>query len=56
MLHYDCSHVHPIFCADLIIYFLLLNLDIITSTPPLGCLRFVLGVLSIAKQIVLLYI
>ena len=39
-LHYDCSHiqhVHPIFCADLIIYFSVLNLDkkIITSTPPL---------------------
>ena len=31
--------MHPIFCAHLIIFLGLLNLDIITSTPPLDCLR-----------------
>ena len=31
--------MHPIFCAHLIIFLGLLNLDIITSTPPLECLH-----------------
>ena len=31
--------VRPIFCAHLIIFLGLLNLDIITSTPPLECLH-----------------
>ena len=40
-LHNGCSHiedVHLIFCAHLIFYYILglLNLDISTSTPPLG--------------------
>ena len=38
---YDCSHiehVHPIFSAHLI-FLGVLNLDIITSTPPLVCLH-----------------
>ena len=41
-LRYDCSqieHVHPIFCAHLIILLQVLNLGIITSTPPLECLH-----------------
>ena len=51
-LHFDCSHiehVHPIFCAHLIIYFGELNLDIIMSTlimstPPLEYLLCVICV------------
>ena len=42
-IHYDCSHiehVHPVFCAHLIVFLGVLNLDIITSTPPLECLHF----------------
>ena len=31
--------MHPIFCAHLIIFLGLLNLEIITSTLPLDCLR-----------------
>ena len=31
--------MHPIFCVHLIIFLGLLNLDIITSTPPLECLH-----------------
>ena len=37
-MHYDCSHiedVHLLFCADLIIFLGVLNVDIITSTPSL---------------------
>ena len=43
---YDCSHiehVHPIFCAHLIIIFGVLNLYIFTSTPPLECLHGLFG-------------
>ena len=32
------EHVHLLFCAHLIIFLGLLNLDIITSRPPLECL------------------
>ena len=45
--HYDClhiEHVHGIFCAHLIIYFGVLNLDMIKSTPPLECLHCVICV------------
>ena len=41
-MHYDCSHIDyvwTIFSAHLIIFFGLLNLDIIMSTPPLECLH-----------------
>ena len=42
-IHYDCSHIkhkcNPIFCAHLIRFLGLLNLDIITSTPLLECLH-----------------
>ena len=31
--------MHPIFCTHLIIFLGLLNLDILTSTPPLECLH-----------------
>ena len=31
--------MRPVFCAPLIIFLALLNLDIITSTPPLECLH-----------------
>ena len=31
--------MHPIFCAHLIIFLGLLNLDVIRSTPPLECLH-----------------
>ena len=50
-VHYDCSHiehVHHIFCVRLIRYFGVLNLDIITSTPPLECLDCV-SVLSVSQ-------
>ena len=46
-VRYDCSHiehVHPIFCAHLIIFVGVLNLNIITSTPPLECLNCVICV------------
>ena len=46
-LLYDCSHiepVHPIFCAHLIIYLGVLNLDIIMSIPPSECLHCVICV------------
>ena len=42
IIRYDYSHiehVHPIFCAHLIIFLRVLNLDIITSAPPLECLH-----------------
>ena len=44
-MHYDCSHtenVHLLFCAQLIIILGVLNLDIITSSPPLECLYCVI--------------
>ena len=44
--------MHPIFFAHLIIYFGVLNLDIITFTPPLECSCFNLYL----KQISFLYI
>ena len=44
-VHYDCSHIEDVqllFCAHLIFYYILrvLNLDVITSTPPLKCLMY----------------
>ena len=49
--------MHPIFYAHLIIYFGVLNLDLITSTPPLECLHSVSCVLSVsAQQISFLYV
>ena len=39
---YDCSnieYVHPIFCAHLIIFLGVLNVEDITSTSPLECLH-----------------
>ena len=44
---YDCSyieHVNPIFCAHLIIFLGVLNLNIFTSTPTLECLLCVICV------------
>ena len=35
----NIEHMCPIFCAHLIIFLGVLNLDIITSTPPLECLH-----------------
>ena len=35
----NIEHMYPIFCAHLIIFLGVLNLDIITSTPPLECLH-----------------
>ena len=43
-VRYDCSqieHVHPIFCAHLIIFLRVFNLDIIMSTPPLEFLHYI---------------
>ena len=39
MIAHQWTCVHPIFRAHLIIFLGLLNLDIITSTPPLECLH-----------------
>ena len=47
-LHNDCSHiedVHLLFCAHLIIFCYIswsVNLDIIMSTPPFGCIHCVI--------------
>ena len=50
------EHVHPIFCAHLIIFLGVLNLDIITSTPPLECLHCLFVCNLQFKQISFLYI
>ena len=45
-VRFECSqieHVHPIFCAHLIIFLGGLNLDIIMSTQPLECLHCLFG-------------
>ena len=50
--HYHCSHiehVHPKFYAHLIIYFGVLNLDIIMSTPHLECLHCVICVKHVSQ-------
>ena len=38
-IRYDCSLIEHVFCAHLIIFLRVLNLDIITSAPPLECLH-----------------
>ena len=46
-VHYDCSHIehmHHIFCAHLIIFLFVFNLNIMRSTPPLECLHCVICV------------
>ena len=44
-LNNDCLHtedVHRLFCAHLMVfYYTFRNVDIVTSTPPLGCLHWV---------------
>ena len=50
------SNVHPIFCAHLITFLGLLNLDIITSTPPLVCLHYSFVCNLYLKHISFLYI
>ena len=54
LTHWTC--VHPIFCAHYIIFLGLLNLDIITSTPPLECLHCLFVCYLLFKQIWFLYI
>ena len=49
---YDCSpieHVHTIFRVLLILFLGVLNLDIITSIPPLVCLHCVICVKSVIQ-------
>ena len=48
--------MRPIFCAHLIIFLGLLNLDIITSTPPLECLHYLYVCNKQFKPIPFLYI
>ena len=48
--------MHPIFCAHLVIFLELLNLDIITSTPPLACLHCLFVCYLQFKQISFLYV
>ena len=54
LTHWTC--VHPIFCAYLIIFLGLLNLDIISSTPPLECLHYLFVCNLQFKQISFLYV
>ena len=48
--------MHPIFCAHLIIFLGMLNLDVIKSTPPLECLHCLFVCNLLYKQISFLYI
>ena len=48
--------MHPLFCAHLIIFWGLLNLDIIKSTPPMECLDCSFVCNLYLKQILILYI
>ena len=48
--------MHLIFCAHLIIFLGMLNLDVIKSTPPLECLHFLFLCNLFFKQISFLYI
>ena len=43
--------MHPIFCAHLIIFLGMLNLDVIKSTPPLECLHCLFVCNMLFKQI-----
>ena len=52
----NIEHMYPIFCAHLIIFWGVLNLDIITSTPPLECLHCLFVCNLSFKQISFLYI
>ena len=45
-----------LFCAHLIIFFGLLNFDIISSTPPLECLHYLFVCNLQFKQISFLYV
>ena len=56
MIAHILKCVHPIFCAHLIIFLGLLNLDNITSTPPLECLHCLFVCYLKLKPISFLYI
>ena len=43
--------MHLLVCAHLIIFLGVLNLDIITSTPPFECLHCVICVLSVTATV-----